>query len=208
MRRNPSPVSATAPRSASGAPRTPSGAPRATARGSEAVTPPQPPNVTAVDGDVPASARAARRSSARARASAAKEAQAASFARLRNEKSELSMLIEDFFVDLAALPRSRFHPTHDLRWVALMMVVDGLEYDEKLEVQRYLFNCSGSSRTSDYATAGEDTQRARRSALFNVSVELALPAAMRGNQTRPHYQHKPERRETAEGKPRRIGTAE
>ena len=88
-----------------------------------------------------------------------------------------------------------------------MMVVDSLEYDQKLELQRYLFNCSGSSRTSDYATAGEDTQRARRSALFNVSVELALPAAMRGNQTRPHYQHKPERRETAEGKPRRIGTA-
>ena len=57
-----------------------------------------------------------------------------------------------------------------------MMVVDGLEYDEKLELQRYLFNCSGSSRTSDYATAGEDTQRARRSALFGVSVELAHPA--------------------------------
>jgi len=90
-----------------------------------------------------------RATSARAHASAAKAGQAASFARLNDEKSELSMLIEDFFVDLAALPRRGFHPTHDLRWVSLMMVVDGLEHDEKLELQRYLLNCSGSSRTSD-----------------------------------------------------------
>ena len=207
MRRSPGSGSAAAPRRSAAAPRTPAGAPQRPARGSEAVTPPQPPNVTAVDGDLPPSARAARRSSARAQASAAKAGQAASFARLNDEKSELSMLIEDFFVDLAALPRSDFHPTHDLRWVAVMMVVDGLEHDEKLELQRYMLNCSGSSRTSDYVDMQPSAQFARRSALFGVSVELALAATLRGNHTRPLYNQKTERRETAEGKPRRIGTA-
>ena len=54
MQRSPGSGSAAAPRRSAGAPRTPAGAPQPAARGSEAVTPPQPPNVTAGDGDVPA----------------------------------------------------------------------------------------------------------------------------------------------------------
>ena len=65
---------------------------------------------------MPASARAPRRSSARTQASAAKKGQAASFARLNDEKSELSVLIENFFVDLATLRRSSFHPTTCAGW--------------------------------------------------------------------------------------------
>jgi hypothetical protein len=105
----------------------------------------------------------------------------------------------------------------DVQFTFLKQLIAALDRDEYLALRRHMLGVGGN-KCGDYVSvgsmsagdaAGRKSAARRCKAFFELGLELALPATLKGTTTRPAYRHILQQPSGAanDGKPARVGSA-